>query len=240
MTEALELTSARHNELLRLTINRPAAANAINRAVAICLEEALAQAMLDDTVRAVIITGTGSRVFCAGRDLKNPLQLTPDALSQARREESIAYTEALMAFEKPLVVAINGAAIGAGLMLALHADQVVAADHAFVSLPEIDIGIATFLGHTLVAELVGQSVANDLVLTGRRINATEAKQRGLIHDVVPGSALLAAAEARARFLGAKPPSTFRAMKRWILERRRTMVRAAFAAHDALDSAERSA
>lgn len=240
MTEATELIAARHGELLRLTINRPTAANAINRAVAMGLAGALADSMTDDSIRAVVITGAGHRVFCGGRDLKNPNKLAPDALTRARREESITYTEALMAFEKPLVVAINGAAIGAGLMFALHADQVVAADHAFVSLPEVDIGIATFLGHTLVAELVGQSIANDLVLTGRRITATEAKQRGLLHEVVPGSALLVAADARARFLAAKPPATFRSMKRWILERRKTMVRAAFAAHDALDAGERPA
>ena len=240
MTEATELLRERHHELLRLTLHRPAAANAINRTIAMGLVQGLSEAMADETVRAVVITGAGHRVFCGGRDLKNPLKLDPDTLARERREESVAYTEALMAFEKPLVVAINGAAIGAGLMLALHADQVVAADHAFVSLPEVDIGIATFLGHTLVAELVGHSVANDLVLTGRRLTTTEAKKRGLVHEVVPGSALLAAADAHARFLAAKPPATFRSMKRWILERRKTAVRAAFAAHDALDAGERPA
>ena len=141
---------------------------------------------------------------------------------------------------KPLVVAINGAAIGAGLMLALHADQVVAADHALLSLPEIDIGIATMLGHTLVAELAGQAVANDLVLTGRRMTAAEARQRGLVHQVVQASALSDEADACARFLGAKPRLTFRAMKRWILDRRRLAVQAAFAAHAELDAAGGSA
>jgi enoyl-CoA hydratase/carnithine racemase len=221
-------------------INRPAAANAINAGVTRGLVDGLTEAMADDSILAVILTGAGNRVFCAGRDLKNPLNLDPDALNRTRRDESIAYNEALMAFDKPLVVALNGAAIGAGLMLALHADQVVAAEHALLSLPEIDIGIPTILGHTLIAELAGHSVANDLVLTGRRLSAAEAQQRGLVHHVVQGSSLLDEAEACARFLGAKPRSTFRAVKRWILQRRQAAVRAAFAAHAELDLARGSA
>lgn len=240
MSQTAEFTCERDSGLMRLTINRPGSANAINDVVARGLVEGLAEAMSDDAISAVVLSGAGNRVFCAGRDLKNPLNLERAALDRIRREESIAYNDALLSFDKPLVVAINGAAIGAGLMLALHADQVVAADHALLSLPEIDIGIATMLGHTLVAELAGQAVANDLVLTGRRMTAAEARQRGLVHRVVQASALPDEADACARFLGAKPRPTFRAMKRWILDRRRLAVQAAFAAHAELDAAGGSA
>lgn len=236
MSEISDFVLERHADLLLLTINRPHAANAINDAVAKGLVDALADAEKDRSVRAVILTGAGERVFCAGRDLKNPLRLDPESLNRVRREESIAYNEALMSLTKPLVVALNGAAIGAGLMLALHADQVVASEHAFVSLPEIDIGIPTFLGHALVSEFSGNALANDLLLTGRRMSALEAQQRGLIHDRVPGDGLIESAMARAQFLGGKPTDTFRAAKSWILQRRRLAVRAAFAAHDHLDGA----
>jgi len=140
-----------------------------------------------------------------------------------------------MAFEKPLVVALNGATIGAGLMLALHADQVVAAEHALLSLPEINIGIATFLGHALVAEVGGNGLANDLMLTGRQMTATEALHKGVIHAVVAAERLAQEAQACAEMLGAKPLATFRASKDWILQRRRQAVGAAYAAHDALDA-----
>lgn len=234
---ASELVSERSAGILCLTINRPRAANAINGAVAAGIVAGLAEAAGDDSIRAVILTGAGEKVFCAGRDLKNPLNLDMADLARMRREESQAYNEALLAFEKPLVVALNGATIGAGLMLALHADQVVAAEHALLSLPEINIGIATFLGHALVAEVGGNGLANDLMLTGRQMTAGEAMQKGLVHAVVPAGHLAEEALARANLLGAKPPATFRASKGWILQRRRHAVGIAYAAHDALDAAK---
>jgi enoyl-CoA hydratase/carnithine racemase len=231
-----EFLSERIGPLLRLTINRPRAANAINDVVTQGIVSGLAQASRSDEIRAVILTGAGERIFSAGRDLKNPHNLPLDALNRQRREESRAYTGALLGFEKPLVVALNGVAMGAGLMLALHADQVAAAEHATLTLPEIDIGIATFLGHTLVAVLAGDGLANDLVLTGRRMTAAEALQRGLVHAVVPPDRLAEEAQARAAALAAKPAETFRDVKRWILQRRRAAVDAAYSAHDALEAA----
>ncbi len=230
-----EFLSERLDSILRLTINRPRAANAINGVVTDGVVSGLAQASRDEGIRAVILTGAGDRAFCAGRDLKNPQNLSPVALNRLRREESLAYTRALMSFDKPLVVALNGVALGTGLMLALHADQVVAAEHAAIALPEIDIGIATFLGHTLVAELAGNGLANDLVLTGRRITAAEALQRGLVHSIVPFDRLALEAEARANLLAAKPVETFRDAKAWILKRRRVAVEAAYRAHDMLEA-----
>jgi enoyl-CoA hydratase/carnithine racemase len=226
-----EFLAERTGSVLRLTINRLGAANAINRAVAEALTCALGEAVRNDDIRAVVLTGAGERVFSAGRDLKNPQNLAPEALNLQRRGELRSYTEALLSFDKPLVAALNGTALGAGLMLALHADQVVAAAHAMIGLPEIDIGIASFLGHALVSLAAGDGVANDLVLTGRRVPAAEALQLGLVHAVVPLDNLAAEAQARASMLGAKPIATFRQTKRWILARRRAAVEAALLAHE---------
>jgi enoyl-CoA hydratase/carnithine racemase len=112
-------------------------------------------------------------------------------------------------------------------MLAMHADQVVAAEHAVLSMPEVDIGIATYLGHALLTQLVGGAVANDLVLSGRPIKADEALRHGLVSAVVAADTLIAEAEARAAMLGAKPRTTFRDMKRWVLARRREAVEKAY-------------
>ena len=229
-----DFLSERLGPLLRLTINRPRAANAINDVVTEGIVSGLAEANRNDEIRAVILTGAGGRIFSAGRDLKNPQDLPLEALERQRRAESRAYTGALVAFDKPLVVALNGIAMGAGLMLALHADQIVATEHAALTLPEIDIGIATFLGHALVAVLAGDAVANDLMLTGRRMSAAEALRRGLVHAVVPAEKLAEEAEARAAILAAKPLETFRESKGWILTRRYAAVEAAYSAHEALD------
>jgi len=240
MDNQREFLLERIGSLLRLTINRPRAANAINEVVANGIVTGLAQASRSDDIRAVILTGAGDRVFSAGRDLKNPQNLDLETFNQQRRKELRAYTDALISFEKPLIVALNGIAMGAGLMLALHADQVVAAEHSEITLPEIDIGIATFLGHALVALLAGDGVANELVLTGRRVAAPEALQRGLLHSIVASDRLAVEAEACATMLAAKPIETFREMKSWILKRRRAAVSAALQAHDALDAAKRAA
>lgn len=230
-----EFLAERTGSVLRLTINRPRAANAINQAVAEGLARALGEAVRNDDIRAVVLTGAGERVFSGGRDLKNPQNLAPDAFNLQRRRELRSYTEALLSFDKPLVAALNGTALGAGLMLALHADQVVAAEHAAIALPEIDIGIAGFLGHALVSLAVGDGVANDLVLTARRVPAAEALRLGLVHAVVPLEGLASEAQARASTLGAKPTATFRQTKRWILARRRAAVEAALLAYEKLEA-----
>jgi enoyl-CoA hydratase/carnithine racemase len=230
-----EFLAERSGSVLGLTINRPRAANAINQAVAEALACALGEALRNDDVRAVVLSGAGERAFSAGRDLKNPQNLAPEALNLQRRRELRSYTEALLSFDKPLVAALNGTALGAGLMLALHADQVVAAEHAAIGLPEIDIGIAGFLGHALVSLAAGDGVASDLVLTGRRVPAAEALRLGLAHAVVPLERLAAEAQARASMLAAKPVATFRQTKRWILARRRAAVEAALLEYEKLEA-----
>ncbi len=225
----------RKGKILRLCLNRPGSANAINREVVEALVKGLAEAQAEEEIGAVVLTGTGGRVFSGGADIKNPDGLDPKALHEQRRRNTQAYTGAFLAFDKPLVVALNGIASGAGLMLALHADLIVAAEHAELTLPEIDIGIPTFLAHALIAIRLGDAVANDLALTGRRMPAGEALRLGLLAAVVPAEALQSEAEARALFLAAKPREAFRRMKGWILERRRRAVDRAFSATNALDA-----
>lgn len=226
------MLAQRKGAVLCLTINRPLVANAIDSDVAQALVARLATASRDSLIHAVILTGTGGDVFSSGRDMNRPATMDANLFERQRRSELVAYSQALLSFPKPLVVALNGAAIGAGLMLALHADHVVAASHVYLALPEINLGIATYVGHALVADSVGNAIADRLVLTGRRMGAAEALACRLVDAIVPVGGLKQAAEAAASTYVAKPPDAFEAMKARILARRR---RAFYAA---LDWAER--
>jgi enoyl-CoA hydratase/carnithine racemase len=201
--------------VLWLALDRPRASNAVDGALARAFSAALVLAAADSAVAAVVMTGGGDRVFSAGIDVKNPDQLDHEALSAYRRNAVSACLAAIVDFEKPLVAAVNGPAIGLGCMLALLTDQVIAAEQAAFSLPEIEIGIPTFLGISILSRAAGSAIARDLVLSGRRMVAAEAKQRGLVTAVVAPGELTAAAQAAAETLAAKPATTFALNKRWL-------------------------
>jgi enoyl-CoA hydratase/carnithine racemase len=199
-----------------VTLNRPRAANAIDAEVADGLAAALAQAAVDDGVRAVVLTGAGDRVFCAGVNIRNA-----EGPDQRRRNLRTCFWSALD-FPKPLVTAINGIASGGGGMLALLADQrVMAEDTAFI-LPEIDIGIPTYPALAILSRLVGDALAADLVLSGRRFPAQEAARWGLA-TAAPAAALAATATSQAEVLGRKPMETYLLCKTWLNQRMRMAI-----------------
>ena len=209
------LVSERHDRVLWLAFDRPHAGNAVNAEVAAAFAAALAQATRDAETSAVVLTGTGGRIFSAGIDVKNPLGLAHAALASSRRGAVERCIEAILEFDKPLVAAVNGFAIGLGFMLALLADRVIASEDAAFSLPEIDINIPTFLGISIVARAGGTALARDLVLSGRRMDAAEARERALVATVVPMKDLAATAQAAALALAAKPPAAFALDKQWL-------------------------
>jgi enoyl-CoA hydratase len=209
------LTCERHDRVLWLAFDRPHAGNAVNAEVAAAFADALAQAARDPHTSAVVLTGTGGRIFSAGIDVKNPQGLAHEALAASRRGAVEHCLEAILAFDKPLVAAVNGFAIGLGFMLALLTDRVIAADSAAFSLPEIDINIPTFLGISIVARAGGTALARDLVLSGRRMDAAEARERALVAMVVSLAELAATAQAAALALAAKPQAAFALDKQWL-------------------------
>ena len=230
MNTTTGLLHAIDDGLLTITIDRPHAANAIDSSVAQGLAYLIQKAQQDSSIHAVLLTGTGNRAFCAGRDTKVSAGEDPVQLDMQRRKELWTYTDALLSFDKPLVVAANASAIGAGFMLCLHADQVLSVPNAVFSLPEINIGISSWLGHCLVAEIAGNALANDMSITGRKVDANEALSKGLIHTIVPALTLHTEAVARARTLIEKPRPTFRDIKQWILKRRQQSVEIARQRH----------
>ena len=233
MPEAVdtEIIMEQRGGVTLLTLNRPQTANAINTPLSKRFVSALSEAAAEKAVCALVVTGSGSRAFCSGVDIKNPAALPLNAIAKERSRNLRACVAAMLDFPKPLVVAVNGVASGGGCMLALLADRVVAVDQAAFAMPEIDLGAPTYMGLALLTGLAGEALASDLVQTGRRMSAAEAHARGLVAAVVRSPDLLSTAQQSALELGSKPAQAFQLNKAWINQRRRDALQAAMELRD---------
>lgn len=174
-----------------VTLDRPDRRNALDRATVAELGRIGRALIQDPSVRAAVLTGSGERAFCAGADLKERESMTLDevrAMLDAYRGELTWLGTAPF----PVVAALNGAALGGGLELALTCDLRVAAPHATLGLPETSLAIIPGAGGTQrLPRLVGYARALELILLGRRLTAPEALELGLVNRVAAdGAALL--------------------------------------------------
>ena len=201
--------------LLVITLARVQKANALTLEMNRDLAQLLHEARADTAVRGVLLTGAGERVFCAGVDVRQASTLPPAEFNRARSATFFALLLALADFDKPLVAAVNGVASGGGFMIAALADAMVAAEGAYFSLPEIDLGSPPLAGLVVLTPLVGAALAYDLVQSGRKLAAEEGERRGLVRAVLPREAVFAQAEATARELMAKNARAFAASKAWL-------------------------
>ena len=210
-TDQAELLVTHQDGVMWLTFNRPNKANALSLPVLAEFNRALKEAATRDDVRAVVITGAGERNFSAGADLSSP---PGDAAAHQakRRTDFSAALMALVDFRKPVVSAVNGSACGAGMMIPLLCDAVVAADSARFSLPEINKGLPALPGVAIVKDRFGSALAADLVLSGRWMPAAEAHTRGVVREVVTAANLQAAAQQAALALGAFDSAAYAADK----------------------------
>jgi enoyl-CoA hydratase/carnithine racemase len=200
------LLSWRREAVLTLTLNRPAKLNAIDNELAAALLEALQSASSEPEVRVIRLRGHG-RAFCAGRDLSAPpterdLQLVQGVAS------------AIVRHPKPVVAAVHGWTVGAGLEWAMDADLVFAAGDARFKLPEASLGV--FVTGGLVATLpaaIGLARAKALMLLGDEFGAHEAVQWGLVHRAVPAEQLDSASWAACLRLAALQPGVAASYKR---------------------------
>jgi methylglutaconyl-CoA hydratase len=211
----------RRDRAVFLTLNRPAAANALLRALVAEMTRTLGELGREIAggadLRALVVTGAGDKAFCAGADLKERRTWTLDD-TRVFLGEINALMDALAAFPRPTLAAVNGAAFGGGLELALACDIRIAADGAEMGLTETRLGIIPGAGGTQrLPRIVGAAVAKELILTGRRIGAARARELGLLSEVVPGAELPAAAARWAMELGAAAPLALGAAKRAIDE-----------------------
>jgi 2-(1,2-epoxy-1,2-dihydrophenyl)acetyl-CoA isomerase len=202
-----------------ITLDRPERLNAVNRRLADELPAALQAASADDAVRAVVITGAG-RGFCAGLDLSEPISLT-----RGTRHERLdplywvgQWVLALVACEKPVIAAVNGAAAGAGFGLALACDLRVVARSARLTAGYVRRGLSPDAGVTwFLPRLVGHGRATEIMLTGRDVLADEAERIGLATRVVDDAEVLSAAQRFAAELAAGPPIALALTKRLLVE-----------------------
>jgi enoyl-CoA hydratase len=191
-----------------ITLNRPEAANSLDPETISGIGRALVDAEQDDSVRAVVLTGAGDRVFCAGMDLK--------AFTEGRRGGTGdgPGLEVLnrQVYPKPTIAAVNGAAVAGGFELAIACDLIVAADHARFGIPEVKRGLVAAGGGTRLPRRLPLAIALELGLTGDLIDAPRALALGVINRVVPGPDVLDTAIELADHLSENGPLALKVTK----------------------------
>ncbi len=208
-----------NGDVASVTLNRPDALNAYQPQMGDELVDAFGRAGRDDGVRAVVLTGSG-RAFCAGVDLEfmktHAARIAAGEDLQPLGEEHFVkgFARDLAAFPKPVIVAINGPAIGVGVTMSLPCDIRIAAEGAKLGLPFARLGMLPGLGSThLLPRIVGLAKALELVLTARVILADEALAIGLVNRVVAPEKLLDEARSLAAMAAACDPAAIAAAKR---------------------------
>ena len=196
--EPVSTAFERDGDLALVTIERPERRNALDAATATALAEALTTA--GQTARVVIVTGAG-KAFCAGGDLEELeawSTTTPEEISSTLYGSFQAMVRGIRASDAVFIAAINGAAVGAGMDLALACDLRLAADDARLGQVWVRLGVIPGTGGAFLTQLLaGSTKAAELLLTGDLITAQEAKEAGLVNSVVPGASLLDEARALA-------------------------------------------
>jgi len=189
-----------------LTMNRPEKLNALNFALTEALVAAFEAVAQEPGLRAVVLTGAG-RAFCAGADTGEFKDLTPD--NQELVERRAALTGRLHAVvpqaRVPVIALVNGHAMGGGAGLALACDMVLAADTAIFAYPEVRHSLVAAIVMASLVRQVGRKTAFDLIATGRRVDAMEARALGLVNRVVPAADLAAEGLALAEMIAGHDP-----------------------------------
>lgn len=220
-----ELIVSRQQRVLLLTLNRPAARNALNNALLTQLVNELEAAAIDTSISVCVITGN-ARFFAAGADLNEMVEKDLAATLNDTRPQLWAR---LQAFNKPFIAAVNGYALGAGCELALLCDVVVAGENARFGLPEITLGIMPGAGGTQrLIRSVGKSLASKMVLSGESITAQQALQAGLVSDVFPSDLTLKYALQLASKMARHSPLALQAAKQALRQSQEVALQAGLA------------
>jgi crotonobetainyl-CoA hydratase len=214
----------RDGPVLEVVLDRPKA-NAIDAATSRALGQAFAGFRDDPKLRVAIVTGAGERFFSAGWDLKAAAAgETPDADFGVG---GFGGLQELPGLNKPVIAAVNGMAVGGGFELALSADLIIAAAHARFALPEIKAGQLADAATIKLPRRIPHHVAMELLLTGRWLDAEEARRWGLVNEIVAAEDLLPRAREIAAPLAAGPPLVFAAIKEVVRESAHLPIQDAF-------------
>ena len=203
-----------------VTINRPNVRNALSRAVFLELKQVLSEVRKDEDVRVLIVTGAGD-AFVAGADVGDLTTLEPiRGWFESRFHQSIL--DDLERTGRPSIAAINGAALGGGLELAMACTIRIASEKAKLGLPELSLGILPGFGGTQrLMRIVGYAKAAELLLTAAIISAEEAQKIGLVNQVVPQETLMDTAKNMAQSIGRLNPLTVKLASELLLQSRNT-------------------
>lgn len=205
------------------TLSRPAALNAFDTRMYDDLAAALEDARARADVAVVVVTGAG-RAFSAGQDLAEMGRLAAERPADGEVHGFPRFMDALVAFDKPLVAAVNGVGVGIGFTMLLHCDLVYLAEGARLRLPFVPLGVVPEAASSLLLPLaVGWQAAADLVFTGRWVSAEEALALGIAAAVCPPDRLLPTARAKAAEIATGPVGALQASKRVMLEARAAAV-----------------
>ena len=207
------LVERRDDDILVVSLNRPESSNALNTQMGLDLVELFEGFSTDiEGLRAVILTGSGDKAFCAGGDLKQRNGMTDEAW-QAQHLVFERMLRAVLGCPIPVIGAVNGAAYGGGCEIAAATDFVYAATHARFALTEVTLGIMPGGGGTqTLPRAVGERRAKELILSGLPFSADEAERWGLVNRVLPPDELLPAALAIAGRIAANGPISVRQAK----------------------------
>lgn len=205
----MEILTEFSNNVLVVTLNRPDAGNALNGALSEGLHKALSEAGENPDVRAIVLTGAGEKIFCAGMDLK------AFAAGEDLAKIGLGFA-ALKACKKPLIAAVNGHALAGGFEVVMGCDLIVSVDTARFGIPEVKRGLFAAGGGVRLPARIPLAVAMEMGLTGDPIEAPRAKELGLINQVVPASELMTAAMSLAARVTANGPLAVQATKELML------------------------
>lgn len=195
--------------IARLTVNRPERRNALSWDVIAELRGRLADAKANPNVRVLVLTGSGDRAFCAGADLQTMAEGAAFLeLHEGRGGLAGLFTD-IWELGKPVIARVFGYTLAGGLGLALACDIVVAADDSQFGTPEIDVGLWPYMITVPLLRSLSPKKALELMLTGRRIDASEAERIGLVNRVVPAADLDAAVDELAAGLASKSPAVMK-------------------------------
>lgn len=215
------VTTDTADHIATVTLNRTEKRNALSMDLRDALTEAMAAALADDNVHAIVLTGAGGH-FCAGGDIDGMGQGTPQS-GRARMQGHHKLVRMLVEAEKPVIAAVEGYAVGAGAGLALLADTIVMAEGGSIGFPFFRIGLVPDYGILFtLPRRVGDAKARQILLYARMIKAQDAVAQGLADEMVPDGNALDTARERAAELARMPPYAFAVAKRQLALRPATL------------------
>ncbi len=199
-----------------ITLNRPGVLNALRNRLLSEFSRALVDLDEHNGVQAVVVTGAGEKAFAAGADIAelNAIATARTGVEQARRGQAL--TRQIERLRKPVIMAVNGFALGGGCEIAMAGDILIASDNAKFGQPEVNLGLLPgYGGSQRMTRLVGKGMAMYLCLTGEMIDAREALRIGLVQKVVPLPELMTEAKRIGTLIASKAPLAVAACKRAI-------------------------